>query len=86
MHPIQKIRKLYTPIQPTIRATTHGVTYTEYVPDPVIQSYIYCYWELKTTTPLDKPFTYRVVTDGCIDVFFELNNSSENFVMGFCKK
>jgi AraC-like DNA-binding protein len=27
-----------------------------------------------------------VVADGCIDIFFELNNPQDNFVMGFCKK
>jgi AraC-like DNA-binding protein len=26
------------------------------------------------------------VADGCIDIFFELNNPKDNFVMGFCKK
>src|SRR5690606_17249532 len=29
---------------------------------------------------------YRVVADGCIDIYFELNNPRENYVMGFCKK
>jgi len=27
-----------------------------------------------------------VVADGCIDIYFELNDLSENYVMGFCKK
>jgi AraC-like DNA-binding protein len=27
-----------------------------------------------------------VVADGCIDIFFELNQPGESFVMGFCKK
>jgi AraC-like DNA-binding protein len=26
------------------------------------------------------------VADGCIDIFFEFNDPSENFVMGFCRK
>lgn len=32
------------------------------------------------------PFIYRVVADGCIDIYFELNNPAANWVMGFCKK
>jgi len=41
---------------------------------------------LKTNEKLQDPFTYRVVADGCIDIFFQLDKPSENFVMGFCKK
>ncbi len=51
-----------------------------------LQNFIYCYWELKTTKSLHDPFNYRVVADGCIDIFFELRNPSDSFVMGFCKK
>lgn len=36
--------------------------------------------------PLDEPFIYRVVADGCIDIYFELNDPANNWVMGFCKK
>lgn len=80
------IRQLYKPVQPTVRQTADDVTYCEFLPDKRLQSYIYCYWQLKTTTSLAQPFVYRVVADGCIDIFFELTNAKENFVMGFCKK
>lgn len=80
------IRQLYNPIQPTIKQSADNVTYLEFLPDLKLQPYIYCYWELKTTLPLNSPFNYKVVADGCIDIFFELNNPKENFVMGFCKK
>lgn len=80
------IRKLYKPIQPTVKQSADNVTYTEFLPDIRLQSIIYCYWQLKTSTPLSEPFLYRVVADGCIDVFFELNDTKNNFVMGFCKK
>ncbi len=86
MNPIQKIRRLYTPIQPSIRASTDGVNYSQHLPDQRLQNFIYCYWELKTNTKLSNPFIYRVVTDGCIDIFFETSRPSENFVMGFCRK
>ncbi|NIJ55161.1 DUF6597 domain-containing transcriptional factor [Dyadobacter arcticus] len=83
---IKNIRNLYNPIQPTVKQSAGNVTYQEFLPDQSIQSYIYCYWQLKTSRPLDDPFFYRVVADGCIDIFFELNNPEESFVMGFCKK
>ncbi|GAB4185965.1 MAG: helix-turn-helix domain-containing protein [Thermoflexibacter sp.] len=80
------IRQLYKPIQPTVKQSAENVTYLEFLPDIRLQNYIYCYWQLKTTETLSEPFIYRVVADGCIDIFFELNNPKDNFVMGFCKK
>lgn len=86
MSHIAKLRDLYIPIQPTVKKTAIPVEYLEFLPAPVLQNYIYCYWELKTTELLEEPFHYRVIADGCIDIFFELNRPAENFVMGFCKK
>jgi len=80
------IRQLFTPIQPTIKQSAENVTYFEFLPDLKLQQFIYCYWQLKTTQPLSDQFNYKVVADGCIDIFFELNNPQKNFVMGFCKK
>ncbi|MCC7299162.1 MAG: AraC family transcriptional regulator [Bacteroidia bacterium] len=80
------IRQLYKPLQPTVTQSADTVAYSEMLPEIGLQHYIYCYWQLKTTTALSEPFVYRVVADGCIDIFFELNNPKENYVMGFCKK
>ena len=80
------IRQLYKPIQPTVKQSADDVRYIEMLPAHELQNVIYCYWQLKTTKPLSSPFIYRVVADGCIDIFFELNSPAENFVMGFCKK
>jgi AraC-like DNA-binding protein len=80
------IRQLYTPIQPNVKQAANDVMYQEFLPSPALQSYIYCYWQLKTIQTLSEQFNYRVVADGCIDIFFELDNPQENFVMGFCKK
>ncbi len=80
------IRQHYKPIQPTVKQSADHVAYTEFLPDAQLQNLIYCYWELKTTQTLTDSFVYRVVADGCIDLFFELNNPGKNFVMGFCKK
>lgn len=83
---IPDVRSLYMPVQPTVKQSAAQVTYREFVPDPALAQVIYCYWQLRTTEPLDAPFLYRVVADGCIDIFFEPGNAPETFVMGFCKK
>ncbi len=80
------IRSHYQPLQPTVKKWTNGVSYTEFAPAADLQPYIYCYWELKTTERLAQSYTYRVVADGCIDIFFDMNHPQESFVMGFCKK
>ncbi len=81
----QLLRSLYHPIQPSIAPTQQAVLYHEAFPATPLQEYIYCYWQLQTQAPLQEPFVYRVVADGCIDLFFDLNQPAENFVMGFCK-
>lgn len=80
------IRQLYSPIQPTVKQTTENVTYQEFSPISELENIVYCYWQLKTTSPLTDPFFYRVVADGCIDIYFEIDNPKESYVMGFCKK
>ncbi len=80
------IRRLYQPVQPTVKQAGKSVCYREISPNNTLSNIIYCYWELKTNERLQDPFTYRVVADGCIDIFFQLDDPSENFVMGFCKK
>ncbi|MCF2442841.1 helix-turn-helix domain-containing protein [Dyadobacter sp. CY345] len=80
------IRNLYTPLQPSIAKSADNITYQEFLPAAGLQNFIYCYWHLKSTQALSEPFNYRVVADGCIDIFFELNNPQESFVMGFSKK
>ncbi len=82
---IKHIRNLYTPLQPSVKRSKSNVMYREHFPHPELQSYIYCYWELLTTEKLSQPFTYRVVSDGCIDIFFDLNQPNDSFIMGFCK-
>jgi AraC-like DNA-binding protein len=85
LNKIVHIRNLYTPIQPTVRQSADNVIYAEFLPDSNLQNYIYCYWQLKTVQTLSEQFNYSVVADGCIDIFFELNNPFDSYVMGFCK-
>lgn len=80
------LRQFYKPIQPTISHTNKNVFYTEYLPDINLQPYIYCYWELKTNNSLTENFNYKVVADSCIDVYFQVNNPSDSYIMGFCDR
>jgi AraC-like DNA-binding protein len=84
--PVINLRQFYKPLQPTVRHESAPVSYAEMLPDSPLQPYIYCYWQLKTLQPLKEPFIYRVVADGCIDIYFELHSPQESYVMGFCKK
>lgn len=86
MQAFSSIKNLYLPVQPTVKQSGTNVLYREVVPAELLRNCIYCYWELKTIKRLQENFVYRVVSDGCIDIFFELTRPSESFVMGFCKK
>lgn len=85
MKQIVNIRQLYTPIQPAARKIGGKVNYNEFLPNVKLQNFIYCYWQLESSQKLIDEYKYRVVSDGCIDVFFELENPQENYVMGFSK-
>lgn len=83
MGDINAIRRLYSPIQPGTWGVGSGVVYRETRPDRPLETFISCYWELKVTTPLALPFVYRVVADGCIDIYFNCSNPAESVIMGF---
>ncbi|UGU16802.1 helix-turn-helix domain-containing protein [Sinomicrobium kalidii] len=86
MYTLPDIRKHFTPLQPTVGGGSSGVAYKELFPDLRLCNHIYCYWELKTTHPLENPFSYKVVADACTDIFFEADNPEEMYVMGFTTK
>lgn len=86
MKEVESIKALFRPIQPSVKRMDQHISYEEFKPSSPLENYIYCYWRLKTKTKLDAPFSYRVVSDGCIDIFFDLENPSSNFIMGFCRK
>ncbi|CEN36134.1 AraC family transcriptional regulator [Capnocytophaga cynodegmi] len=79
------IRNYYKPIQPTIIQSAENVFYTEIFPDEKLLPFIYCYWQLKTDAQLSENYRYKVISDGCIDIFFPFENPGESYVMGFCK-
>ncbi|REH54693.1 AraC family transcriptional regulator [Tenacibaculum gallaicum] len=86
MTSFQSIKNFYKPIQPSVNSKTNNISYIELKPDIRLENYIYCFWQLKTKEPLQNPFSYRVVSDGCIDIFFNKKHISESFIMGFCRK
>lgn len=86
MKAFKAIRKHFCPIQPAVRTDHRSIKYEEALPQNSIQDFVYCYWQLLTPDPLSAPFIYRVVSDGCVDIFFNHHDPRENFVMGFCRK
>lgn len=73
-------------MQPSVKAAHRGISYREFRPSREVEDFIYCFWQLRTTAPLEAPFVYRVVSDGCIDIFFDHHQVSESYIMGFCRK
>lgn len=86
MNELKTIREYYKPIQPTVSVNDNGISYRESKPNKEIEDFIYCFWQLKTQKPLKSDYNYRVVSYGCIDIFFNHKNPADNFVMGFCRK
>lgn len=86
MNELETIKKFYKPIQPTVAKDHKEISYREIPPQKEIENFVYCFWQLKTRKTLKEPFVYSVVSDGCIDIFFDHNQPTENFVMGFCRK
>ena len=80
---VLSLRPYYHPMQSVIPAEEKEVTYTEFLPCEALRPFIYCYWELKSP-PRNTPFCYRVVADGCIDLFFDCNAPQMSSVMGYC--
>ena len=68
----------YKPFQTRaeIAGKTSKIYCRQFVPSLPLQPYIQCYWEMKSETKLEKPVLFRVIPDGCIDIIFDLNNSS----------
>jgi AraC-like DNA-binding protein len=56
------------------------------MPAGPLQPFIYCYWQLAAPTPLEQPFVYRVVADACMDIYFDMQDPAESYVMGFCRQ
>ena len=86
MKEVDSIKRLFKPIQPSVKFDDDNVFYKEHAPSSQLENYISCYWQLRSKNNFNKPFVYRVVSDGCIDIFFEVENPSNSFIMGFCRR
>ena len=75
-------RQFFKPVQPSMRLQKE-VGYEEVLPETRLGPYIYCYWQLKSQLRLLAPFSYRVIPDGCVDIFFNVNDAQDSRVMGF---
>ncbi|HVI47727.1 MAG TPA: helix-turn-helix domain-containing protein [Chitinophaga sp.] len=74
--------KIFAPVQPAA-CNAADVRYMEVPPHAGLQGYIYCYWQLSTPVSLVAPFSYHVVADGCIDIYFETADPANIFIKGF---
>lgn len=83
MKGLPEFRKYFQPVQPSLKKTGQEVFYQEYMPDPRLAHLIYCYWQLQSLEKLNEAFFYRVVADGCMDIFIDAHQPSESYVMGF---
>lgn len=86
MNELKAIIEYYKPVQPAVSAYDNEISYQESKPNKEIENFVYCFWQLKTLKSLKNDYNYRVVSDGCIDIFFDHKQPTENFVMGFCRK
>ena len=86
MNELQFIREYYRPIQPAVSINDNKINYREIPPSKEIEDFVFCFWQLKTQKELNSDYNYRVVSDGCIDIFFNHKEPTENFIMGFCQK
>jgi len=75
-------RQFFKPAQPSVRRQKE-VEYSEVLPETQLLTYIYCYWQLRSEFPLAAPFSYRVIPDGCVDIFFDINDPADCRIMGF---
>lgn len=83
MYKIPNIGQLFTPLQPATEKMINGIFYSMVKPLPLLQKYIYSYWEFYTEKPLTTPYLHRVVADGCIALIVDLKNPENTFIRGF---
>lgn len=77
------IRALYRPSQPAEDETGKGLLfYKEHAPGKLLQAYIHCFWELRTSEKLPAGYSYRVVSDGCVDLLMDCNDFEGMLIAG----
>lgn len=85
MHQLQdwpEFQKVYRPLQPTAHQKA-GIGYAEYAPTQALKDIVYCYWELTDHRKESPPFSYKVLADGCTDLYYNVRDAADAQVMGF---
>lgn len=76
---------MFQPIQPNLNKLNKSVSYKEYDASFAYKTFIACYWELKSTEQLKEDYLYKAVSDGCIDILWDVQNPAHLFITGFSK-
>lgn len=79
------LRDLFSPWQPGPQAT-ECVSNSIAWPCHDLQSYIWCYWEVRSLKPLNEELACTILSDGCIDIFLDLSKNDDSFVMGYTNR
>jgi len=86
MNALETIHQLYQPFQPSAAASDPNIHYEEKPPCHLLRPFIYCYWELRTLKKLDYSFRHTVITDGCMDIYFETSQPGKTYIMGLSEQ
>ena len=77
----------YRPFQPTVHGDPQlPIQYHEIAPSPALKPYILCYWTLQSNTKLNAPFTYQIVSDGCVDLLINCTRFEKLVVVGAAQR
>jgi AraC-like DNA-binding protein len=76
------LSNFYQPLQPS-SFQEPGVLYQEFAPPQGLENIVYCYWELWDQRNTEWPYTYKILADGCVDIYFNVKEPTDAQVMGF---
>jgi AraC-like DNA-binding protein len=71
-----KNNKQYSPVSDGIINTGLSILRRESKPESDLSNIVHNFWELKTLTPLNDDFILHAILDGCINILFNLVNTS----------
>jgi AraC-like DNA-binding protein len=64
--PIQLLPSLHKPA-----TALQPLTYNEYMPSEPLRAFVRCYWEITSAEKLREAALYKLVPDGCVDIFLD---------------
>lgn len=74
---------MYQPLQPAAgNGSPAPVVYREFTPSEALRPYVYCYWELRCQNLPHARIDYRIVSDGCIDLFINCSVFEQLHIAG----